>query len=425
MTAFDEQEMRVVGALILVPERLPECQEVLCEGDFSSQGARLVWRALEDLDRAGTLIDLASVLEELGVGGSLPAIGGEEAVAEACSSVSSAAHLLHDVGVVARRSALGRLAKEAQALAAACAEVRPNHAEETDAFLEDAQTRIWRASQPIRKATAIEPLAKVSGPTLERLMAAKTGDPHGMQTGLEDLDAMLLGLHAGQMVTVGARPSVGKTAVALQVALNMASAGHRCLFVSAEQSAEQIAMRALSNLAGVDSRWMRQPGGLQGQDRDTLEEAQAALDQMPLAITAPLDPTVTSVRSAVRRYSPEAVFVDYLQFLRDPGHPSRFEEVSAISRYLKRTAREFNCLLFTMAQLGREAEREQPSLRHLKESGQIEQDSDVVWLLSRDQTEMTCTVAKNREGATGRVRLFYRGACFQVKNCTPLAEAIG
>lgn len=426
MNAYDEQEMRVIGALVLLPERLPEVEEVLSEEDFQS-AARAAWRALVTLDRSGTVIDLQSMLEELNRQGSLALFGGQEGLIAACMSVSSAAHLKHDASVVARKAALKRLGACAENLAAEAKTVPANLAEVADRFLEEAQTRIWNAARPVQQASPISTVAEITHTATERMRAARDKELSGIATGMGDLDNLLMGMEPGQLVVIGARPSVGKTALGIQMALNIARAGKRTVFVSAEQSRHQIAGRILSNLSGIPSADLRQPRWLTQPLMAQLEATKAELEAMPLWVSEPSDPTITSVRSAIRRTSADVAFVDYLQFLRAPGQQSRYEEISEISRDLKRTGREFGATMVVLAQLSREAEREAPALRHLKESGQIEQDADAVLLLwreSSDSSTLNVAVAKNREGPTGALRLHYDTRLCRIGNANFAAPAV-
>lgn len=258
-------------------------------------------------------------------------------------------------------------------------------------------------------------------------------EPPGVQTGFVDLDRMLLGLHPGQLVTIAGRPAMGKTVFACQTAANAAVSGHAVLFVSLEMTHQEVTERLVSAASRVGLQRIRS-GKIADKDWPLITDAVGRIGDWPIIVDDDSGATLLSIRGAARRAAQklgrlDVVIVDYLQLLNTTGRAeNRQVEIAELSRGLKRLAGELGIPIVTLAQLNREVEKradKRPMLSDLRESGAVEQDSDVVVFLYRDDYYnaksndagiLEAIVAKQRNGPTGTARLAYHADHGRIAN---------
>jgi replicative DNA helicase len=232
------------------------------------------------------------------------------------------------------------------------------------------------------------------------------------ETGIYSVDRMIGGLMAGEMIVLAARPGVGKTSLAMQIAIHNADRDRRSLFVSLEMRAEELAARVFGGLADVSSSDLRSRDLSQAQ-LECLKDAVAKMERLPLVVYDPAQATMRDIRAVAKSSGDlSLIVIDYLSLVKPTDSRSqRWEQVSEISRQIKRLAKELKVPILCLQQLSREADGQVPKLSHLRESGSIEQDADVVAFLHPDSVKTWCSlfVAKNRHGSTAEIRLTFDG----------------
>jgi replicative DNA helicase len=253
--------------------------------------------------------------------------------------------------------------------------------------------------------------------TLDQRFNAK-GLP-GVTTGLPKLDQYTGGWQASDLSIVAARPAVGKTALAINFALAAARMGKRVNFVSAEQPAVQIAQRLIAIDGHVPAWKLRAPRELHNSEWVAITQASARIQTLPIAIMDDAVPTLQHIRNHVRQRPCDLVIVDYVQRLKAPGATTIFDRVSAIAQGLKELARGEHVAVLALAQINRQGAGS-PKLEHLKGSGDLEQEADVVLILERNEEAQTAslTMEKNRHGPTGRIDLYFDAPCLTFSELT-------
>jgi len=245
-----------------------------------------------------------------------------------------------------------------------------------------------------------------------------------VQTGLLDLDACIGGMRACQMVVLAARPSVGKSALAAQIAINAAKEKHNVLFVSLEMTSSETVSRMLATETGLDMRSI-QDGTLTADGINKATRIATAYQSIPLMIEdrrgLNIDRLTMLVRSTAARKKLGLVIIDYLGLITGDKKKPRWESITEISNQLKTLAQTESIPILALCQLNRESEGETPKLSHLRDSGSIEQDADIVMLLHREKRnarEREMFVAKNRNGPIARIDLFYDATKFEFQSCS-------
>ena len=440
----DEAERALLGALLVEPHRMPEVAEVVERGDFFSPRHNAVYEAMVALAERSAAIDLVSVGEALSAAGRFQEVGGRAYLVELSSSVTSAAHARHHARIVAETAALRGLIRETGDILAEAYETRPD-GDDVKKLLDLAETRIHRVAGGRDKGGA-EPIGRAIEEAFRRIDSAshRTGLT-GLPTGFYELDDLLCGLNAGELIVLAARPSMGKTALALNIldhaALHPPEWLDRApvvLFFSLEMGQQSIVRRMLCSRARVDAHRLR-TGKIPDQDYAKLAEAAGELSTARVFLDDSPGLTVMSMRGRARRLKAkqgglDLIVVDYLQLMAPPRAESRQQEVSQISRALKDLARELDVPVVALSQLSRAVELrddKRPQLSDLRESGSIEQDADVVLLLFRGEyyeatdenrglAEVIC--AKQRNGPTGLVRLQFVPSTMRFENRAPGAD---
>ena len=438
-----------MGALLLDAERIPEVSEVVQAEDFHDRRLGRIFECLVDLADKDVPVDFVSVGHALKARGAFHEIGGAEFLVDLGSAVTSSAHAGYHANLVADTATLRRLIRESTEIITEAYETHPT-GEAVKGLLDGAEQRIFRLARRENESRA-ESISSAIAETFRRIDASThRGGLTGITSGFLDLDQYLCGLNAGDLIVIAARPSMGKTAFALNIAERAALSRPEwlqrpptVLFFSLEMGRQQVVSRMLCTRARVDAHRLRS-GRLPREDRAELTSAADELSRTSIFIDDTSGLSMMSMRSRARRikarHGLDLILVDYLQLLSFPRSESRQQEISNISRSLKGLARELEVPVVALAQLSRQVELRdppRPQLADLRESGSIEQDADVVLLLYRpeyypkyrDEEEnhglAEVIIAKQRNGPTGIVKLSFLSSTMRFEDRAPsAAEAI-
>jgi replicative DNA helicase len=412
-----DAEESVLGALLVDPTRVPEVAGELAAEDFTDSRNRQVFDTMVALSACSQSFDVVMLGAELAQRGWLVSVGGRARLFDLAARVTSSAYLTHHTNIVRDAARLREISAVARRIADEADGVRPRVPSVCE-FLEGVEPRIRRAAAA-RSPGTLE-LIEHSVDDLQSLInAGPAASPPGLHTGIANLDRILCGLRPSELIVIGARPGVGKTALAWNVAINVALRDERpgVAFFSLEMSRQALLERAAANLAGVNHYHVRNRN-LTDKCKADVAAALATLRRASITIDDTREQPIMSIRAKARRFAQRRdlglVVVDYLQLVSHPGTENRLQEVSAISRALKALAGELKVPVLACAQLGRAADEcDRPSMSHLRESGTIEADSDVVILLHPASGSLSpdaprkfgAIVDKNRNGPTGTVHL--------------------
>lgn len=418
----NEAEQSVIGAIFLEPQALITAAEVLMPEDFYRLAHERIFNTMLTLSDRGQAIDVVTVTEELSATKELENVGGISYLTEIANSVPTAANIFHYAKIVEEKALLRRLIRVATTIV----EDGYTREDEVEVLLSEAEKKMMEVSSR-KNAGDFKHIKDVLVDTYENieLLHTQKGDVTGIPSGFTDLDKLTAGFQRNDLIIVAARPSVGKTAFALNVAQNVATkAGENVAIFSLEMGAEQLVMRMLCAEGNIDAQVMR-TGSLQAEDWRKLTMAMGSLSNAGIFIDDASGLRVNEIRSKCRRLQQEhglgMVIIDYLQLIEGSGRSgeNRQQEVSEISRSLKGIARELEIPVIALSQLSRGVEQRQdkrPMLSDLRESGSIEQDADIVSFLYREdyydkETEnenmIEIIIAKQRNGPTGTVTLAF------------------
>lgn len=419
-----EAERCVLGAMMQDREALAAAMEMLRADDFYSPANREIFGAMRAISAKGMPADLVTVDEELSRRGTLEGVGGSEYLIEISQYVPTTANVKAYIQIVDEKATLRRLIKASGEITQESYTQQKTLPE----ILSGAEKSIFDIVTRKGEGETLVHIAEILPSTYGRIetLSRLKGGFDGVPTGFIDLDNLLTGLHGGELVLVGARPSMGKTSFAMNVLGHAATiAGKTCAAFSLEMPREQLAMRMLCADARVDMQSVRH-GTLKDDDWIAISKALGPLAASSLYIDDTAGITPSQLRSRCRRLKLERgldmVMVDYLQLMSADGRTeNRQNEVSEISRALKGIAKELNVPLIALAQLSRAgAQRsdKRPILSDLRDSGSIEQDADVVMFLHReeyyepnteDKNIAEVIIAKQRNGPLGTVKLAWLG----------------
>ncbi|HUY91912.1 MAG TPA: replicative DNA helicase [Pirellulales bacterium] len=418
-----EAERGVLGSLLLDPELCDEVALTIKPADFYSPHHQSLYSHLLAMHNDGLRIDATLLHERLKKSGDLETIGGLAYLAEVADKVPTAHNAIYYAQIVRDKATL-------RSLIHASTEILRDAYDstlESRELLSRAEERVFRILED-QGAGELAALQDVLYEALVRIDARleKGGGVGGMSTGYTDLDGMTGGMHEGELVILAARPSMGKTALASNIAEHVAiELGRTVLFVSLEMSRLELAERMLCAYGRINGHKLRN-GFISAADRTKLTSASGKMSTAPLFIDDTPSRTMTEIAATARRLKRREnlalVVIDYLQLI-EPDNPRdpRQEQVAKIARRLKGLARELKVPVLCLAQLNRQAEvskDNRPRLSHLRESGAIEQDADVVMFVHRDEYYMTneedkarvagqadIVLAKQRNGPTGDIKL--------------------
>lgn len=419
-----EAEQSVIGSMIIDKSAIAKALEKLKEEDFYRDGHKVIFKAIRDMFSKDMAVDLVTLLEYLKSTDTLEKAGGVTYITEVSSSVITTANLEAYIKIVEDKSLLRRLIKSATNII----EESYNKQDKVDDVLDLAQKRIFDLAEK-QGSSDYEPLSNVLERgflEIERLFNNK-GSITGVGSGIRDLDAKTSGFQKGDMVLIAARPSMGKTTFALNIAEHAAlREGKSIVVFSLEMSKEQLAYKLLCSEANVDMLKLR-TGNLDDDDWERIARATGPLSKAKIYIDDTAGMSVMEMRSKCRKIKMEhgidMILIDYLQLMSGSSQSeSRQQEVSEISRSIKALAKEMECPVIALSQLSRAPEQRadhRPMLSDLRESGSIEQDADVVMFLYRDEyynkeTEEKnigeCIIAKQRNGPVGTVKMAWIGS---------------
>jgi replicative DNA helicase len=415
-----EAEESLLGAMLLSRDAIAIALERCSATDFYKPSHAHVFQAITSLYSSGEPADAVTVADELRRAGTLEEVGGPAALVALQANTPAISSAGRYAGIVEEHALLRRLI----GVAGEIADLGFSLPEDVIGAVDRAEAMVFEVAQR-RTADSIAPLQELLSKSLDRLeeLYDRGEAITGVPTGYNDLDELMSGLQPSNLVVVGARPSMGKTAFALGISANAAMAGTPVLFFSLEMSHLEIAQRVLCAEARVDASRMRN-GRLHEDDWGKISHAIGRLGSAPLHIDDNPNVTVMDIRAKARRMKSREglglVVVDYLQLMTGRGSAeNRQVEISEISRGLKLLARELAIPVIALSQLSRTLESradKRPMLADLRESGAIEQDSDVVMFVYRDEVynqessdrgAAEILVAKHRNGPTGVVQLAF------------------
>jgi replicative DNA helicase len=439
-----EAEMSLLGSVLIDTDAIVKVAGVVTPEDFYDQKNKHIFAALKHLYESHSPIDVLTVTDELRGKKQLDAIGGPAYLNELTNFVPTAAHVAQYAEIVADKAIRRRLITAT----AEISDISYDENKKVSELIEDAESRLFEVSDKNIKHGIVS-LENILDSSFERLdeLHKDKGTIRGVPTGFKDLDHILAGLQKSDLSVLAARPSMGKTALSLNIAHNVASkSGETVLIFSLEMSKEQLVDRLLSMESGVDA-WALRTGNLSDSDFEKIGPAMGALSEAPIFIDDSPGITVSDMRTKARREAHKnplgLIIVDYLQLMsgggRYGGDGNRVQEISEISRGLKGIARELNVPLMALSQLSRSVESRHPQipqLADLRESGSIEQDADVVAFLYREEYYNPDTnrknitdvlIKKHRNGPTGPTELFFdrekqRFRSLEKKHTTPFDE---
>lgn len=414
-----EAERSAIGAAILSKDALADIVEIVNENDFYDKTNKIIFETMRRMFRENKPVDNVTLEEELQKEGKLASVGGRAHIAELTNNVPSIVNAAEYAKIVAEKSSLRELIMSADTIKKDCFESKRS----ASSILNEAEKKIFAISQKRqdRDYTRLREIIKTNIDEIDAAIENK-GQVMGITTGFTDLDKMTSGLQKSDLIIVAARPAMGKTAFALNIASNAAlRGGAHVLIFSLEMSKEQISKRILSMESKVEMENINK-GRIDSEDWDRIMYASDQIYDANINVDDTAALSIFEIKNKCRRMKTEEgldlVVIDYLQLMHAEGRSeSRQQEVSSLSRDLKLMAKELNCPVIVLSQLSRAPEQRpnhRPMLADLRESGSIEQDADIVIFLYRDDyynedsdTPGVCEVnlAKHRNGPTGVVEL--------------------
>jgi replicative DNA helicase len=419
-----DAETSLLGAILIDSDAIVKVADSISAADFYDHRHSTIYEAIRKLYEHHSPIDVLTVTDKLRTTGDLDNVGGPAYLTELTNYVPTAAHVEQYATIVAQKALRRRLIKASQDIVT----LGYDEAKSLQELIEEAEARLFEVSQKHVKQdiVSLETILSESFDRLDELHKDK-GKIRGVPTGFKDLDNILAGLQRSDLFILAARPSMGKTALSLNLAHNIATkAGEAVLIFSLEMSKEQLVDRMLAMESGVDA-WALRTGNLSDQDFERIGHAMGTLSEAQIYIDDTPGITVSDLRTKARREMHQhplgLIIVDYLQLMsggsRFSSDGNRVQEISEISRGLKGIARELNVPLIALSQLSRSVESRSPQipqLQDLRESGSIEQDADVVAFIYREdyynqeserKNVTDIFIKKHRNGPTGAVELFF------------------
>jgi len=428
-----EAEKSLLGSLLLDKNAIVKVVDFLQSKDFYQQNHQNIYQAIVDLFEKQNPIDLLSVSTRLREKDLLKNAGGNAYLTELINTVPTAAHAINYAKIVQRKRILRDMIATSQEINS----MGYDEEKDIDELLDQAEQKIFSITQKslTQRFIAVKDTLESAFERIDNLSKHK-GSPSGTATGFKDLDNILAGFHKSDLIILAARPSIGKSTLGLNIAANIAIKEKKPVGIfSLEMSVEQIVDRLIASLANVDL-WKLRTGRLSSEgennDFERIQHAMSLLSEAPLYIDDAASPNVLQMRAMARRLQAEhglgLIIIDYLQLMesRNPN-VSIVQQVSEISKSLKGLARELNIPVLAISQLSRAVEHRTPQipkLADLRDSGTIEQDSDVVLLIYREDRYNPETtrkniadiiIAKHRNGPVGKVELYFddQRVCFR------------
>src|SRR5665811_730045 len=427
-----EAEESLLGSLLIDKDAIIKIADNVAPEDFYRDGHKQIFEAIKDLYSNQEPIDVITLSNKLEDRKKLTAIGGRSYLAKLSNAVATSGNVLHYANIIQKKATLRRL----QQAAAEISRISFNEENDIDNTLDDAESKIFSVSKKYLKNT-FTPIDNLLTEAFDRIddLHKYSGKLRGLSTGFPDLDHLLAGLQKSDLIILAARPSVGKTSFALDIARQAAIKSKEGVGIfSLEMSKEQLVDRMLCAQANV-SLWKMRTGNLSDKEDDNdfskIGEAMGKLAEAPIYIDDSGTLSIMGIRTKARRLQMEKglglIVIDYLQLMEGRGKygDNRVQEIAEISRGLKSIARELNIPILALAQLSRAVEATSPAipkLSHLRDSGSIEQDADIVMFIYRKASDRSFNpndlpeeerhraeiyIAKHRNGPTGKVNLFF------------------
>ncbi|AZP97524.1 replicative DNA helicase [Lacticaseibacillus paracasei subsp. tolerans] len=432
----DEAERAVLGGIFLNADTLPDAQEYVTADDFYKKAHRLLFQAMTDLQDNGTAIDTVTVSDYLDNHNNLDDIGGVGYITDLVAATPIASNVVYYAKIVQQKSTLRKLISTAQNIASRSY----TEQDDVEGLVEDAERQIMDVSEN-RNQAGFKQIKDVLNQAMAQIDQLYQNDQAitGLPTGFRDLDKITTGLHEDEMIILAARPAVGKTAFALNIAQNVGTKTDKSVAIfSLEMGAEQLVNRMLCSEGSIDANHLR-TGQLNEEEWQNLIIAMGSLSKAKIYMDDTPGIRMAEIRAKCRRLAREQgdlglIIIDYLQLIEGSGQENRQQEVSAVSRQLKKMAKELHVPVIALSQLSRGVEQRQdkrPVLSDIRESGSIEQDADIVAFLYRDDYyrdaegdeddddqggnddgddnvgEVEVIIEKNRSGPRGTVKLLF------------------
>ena len=432
-----DAEISTLGALLIDKDAIIKVVDILEPSDFYKDTHGQIFDTMIELYEQRIPIDILSLSSRLQEKGWLEKIGGHGYLSDLTNTVPTSSHIVAYAKIVQRKSTLRQLLHAASDITS----LGYQETEDIEVILDEAERKLYSISQGHYRESFI-PIKMVLNDAFDRIdeLHKDSGKMRGLPTGFPDLDNILAGLQKSDLVILAARPSVGKTSLAMDIARNVATKNKVPVGIfSLEMSKEQLVDRLLCSEAGVDM-WRMRTGKLSEREDDfpKIGHAMGVLSEAPIFIDDSANVNIMEIRAKARRLQLEQglglVIVDYLQLMEGKSSENRVQEVAEITRGLKGLARELNVPVLALSQLARAVEMNKPAipkLSHLRESGSIEQDADVVLFIYRksadknyhpddiapeDKNVAEIHIAKHRNGPTGVIRLFFNEASVSFKS---------
>jgi len=424
-----EAEQYFLSCLLIDKDAMIKVADSILERDFYKASHQLIYETIKELFEIREPIDIVSVKNRLQEKGKLKEIGGSTYLAQLSNVSATSANINHYAQIIQRKATLRRL----QAASSEIMDLSFQEEKEIEDILDSAESKIFAVSRKYLKNSFIT-IDDLLGQAFERIdeLHKKSGKMRGLSTGFHDLDNLLAGLQKSDLIILAARPSVGKTALALDIARQAAIKNKEGVGVfSLEMSKEQLVDRMLCSQADINL-WKMRTGNLTDADFPKINEAMSQMYEAPIYIDDSANVSVMEIRAKARRLQMEKglglIVIDYLQLMEGRGKygDNRVQEISEISRGLKGIARELDIPVLALAQLSRAVEQQGgpaiPRLSHLRDSGSIEQDADVVMFIYRKAADRAYNpddlpsderhkaeiyIAKHRNGPTGKIDLYF------------------
>ncbi|MFQ5677894.1 MAG: replicative DNA helicase [Gemmatimonadota bacterium] len=427
----EEAEISVLGGMLIDGDAVARAVELINDGAFLREANRRVFRAMARLYNRGEVIDVVTLADDLKSAGELETAGGMAYLAQLVDAVPTAANIEYHCRILREKAVLRRLIESASEIIRDAYEAPAGEVDET---LDRAEQRVFEIAQASQRSGFVW-IKEILWPTFERIeeLQRSPGAVTGIPTGFPDLDHLTAGLQPADLVILAGRPSMGKTALALNLAQHAAIEAEVPVAVfSLEMAKEQLVQRLLCAEGRVDSSRLRR-GSLADDEYARLATAAGHLNTAPIWIDDTPAISALELRAKARRLKAEVdlglIIVDYLQLMAGPRNvENRQQEISSISRSLKAVAKELNVPILALSQLSRAPEQRtdhRPVLADLRESGAIEQDADLVLFVYREEVyksredilqdpalegKAELIVGKQRNGPTGEISLFFHKA---------------
>ena len=423
-----EAEQAVLGSLLLSKDKYPEVDALINPGDFESEAHRDIYECIKQLADEGKGIDHITVSKHLDRKNSLQRVGGVDYLKELQKVPVSALAADSYANLVKDQSIDRNLKKVLQEIIKTSDDPK---GKSSDEILNEAEAKIFELSENRTKNDSLKKIEEYVGPTLDKLeeLSKKQGELIGISSGFKAVDGVTQGLQQEDLIVIAGRPSMGKTSLAMNIAENVAREDEGCVLVfSLEMSSESLTSRMLASMAGISQQSFKSANLTDRQWEKTIQQAKK-LQSMNIHIDDKPNVTPMEIRAKARRLAKQyrksggvkLVVVDYIQLMQMPGRTeNRVNELSDISRSLKYLAKEVNAPVIVLSQLNRAVEQrpnKRPQMADLRDSGAIEQDADLIFMLYRDylyskdedwKNVVELRLVKHRNGPTKDILLSFR-----------------